>query len=165
MLSRDAKKIIDTLVTARPLMLRAYPPNACIICTRIAVEMCRQRRIPATALPVSVKVENEIAETTLGFSEDGVAFGNVNIHLVVVIDRSRLLDLTIDQINDPTYGVSVSPVVLDVDKNFLAGRSSITTVQNGVTLTYTAHPEDKQHLTKEDWNDVPERERVMRLLN
>jgi hypothetical protein len=141
----------------------AYGPNACIICTRIAVEVCRAHGVKAEPLAVALDFTTDQVEGRLGFEPDGVPVGNYNAHVVCIVERRQLIDLTLDQVQNAQLGVVLEPTVLTIPHGFMRGGTVETTI-NGVHVQYEAHPEERGYLHLEDWNDRPERERVQTLV-
>jgi hypothetical protein len=159
----STETIINALLETQPTMLAAYGPGRCIVCTRIAIEVCRARGVRAEPLAVAVDFTTHLVEGRLGFEPDGVPPGNWNAHLVCIIDRCRLVDLTLDTAASPPLGLHLEPVVLTVPSGFMRGGTVETTI-NGTRVRYEAHPEERGFLRLEDWNDRPERERVQPLV-
>lgn len=137
----------------------AFGPGRCIIATRIAVELAREAGMVATPLAVAVDLTSPGVSGRLGFEPpEMVPPGNWNGHLVCVLERRRLVDLTLDTANRP--GLDPRPVSLEIDDEFLAGGVAESR-QDEIEIRYEAHPDERGFLKLEDWNDKPERDRVL----
>jgi len=128
--------------------------DECILFTRMAVDVCRERGIRAKPLPVSVEMTATADPGTpvlLGFegqrppdAPDDYWDG----HLVPILDGRLLVDLSIDSIARPEIDLEPEPFVAEVRPEFLAGGSLDLPVSGG-QARYRAHPE------RRDYRDLP----------
>ena len=154
------REFADVLLANQHVLIEAYGSRRCVIATRIAVDLAREMDLRADPLAVSADVGHPaIGEGRLGFEPpEHVPPGSWNGHLVCVLDRELLLDLTLDSVR--THGFNVAPLAIDIDSDFLKGGTCMTTMR-GTSVTYKAHPEERGFLRLEDWSDLPERRRTM----
>ena len=154
----------STLISEHQVFVDAYGTGRCIVATRVAVELARENGIAASPLPVSVDVGSEGKPLwgRLGFEPpDQVPPGNWNGHLVCILEQTRLLDLTLDTVRGP--GGQLQPTTIEVPFAFRKG-GAVETSLNGIAVRYEAHPEELDYLRREDWTDVPERDRALTVL-
>jgi len=180
--SDSIKSVIDALGRAQPKMRRDYGPNACIICTRIAVESFRKRGIRAQPLAVTATIYNpswtrylsahdhagaehdlQAHRVVLGFSGNAPP-GTWDGHVVCIVEGRTLLDLTLDQVNEFGHGFDVTPAHLPIPRGLLRG-GSVCFTSRGCHVQYDAKPVERAYLTFEDWSDRTERAPVMRLVD
>lgn len=79
-------------------------------------------------------------------------------HLVLIVERRILWDLSVDQANRPQHGIVFDgPVVLPVSEPFLRGRDKLVkqwpTPAGTLALTYEARPSDKSFRASPNWTD------------
>jgi hypothetical protein len=133
--------------------------DQCILFTRIAVDVCRERGIRARALPVSVEITATADPETsilLGFKGQRPTDAPDDFwdgHLVAIIDGRLLLDLSIDSIARPELGVEPEPFVAEVLPEFISGGTVDLSIRGG-QARYSAQPERK------DYRDLPAWERA-----
>jgi hypothetical protein len=161
--AKQIERAVGALLEAKPTMLAAYGPRRCIVCTRVAVEACRAVGLKAS--PVAVEVDIVMPsgfEGHMGFEPAGAMNpGDWNGHLVAVIENRALLDLTLDSMTVPDADLYPEPLIAPIDARFAKGQRATIEIDGGIEVTYTPHPEDREFLTREDWSDRPERERVL----
>ena len=73
-------------------------------------------------------------------------------------ERRRLVDLTLDTATMP--GLDSRPASLKINAEFVAGGVAETS-QGEIQIRYEAHPDERGFLKLEDWNDKPERDRLL----
>lgn len=78
----------------------------------------------------------------------GVRFWN---HLVAIVAGRWLLDLSIDQGNQPDKGIELGPVVHAVCDGFLTGREPLVRNEGDVKLEYWAEPPDQRFRDTGAW--------------
>lgn len=151
------------LLEAKPAMLAVYGQRRCIVCTRVAIEACQAVELKASPVAVKVDVVTPSGfEGHMGFEPLGaVNPGDWNGHLVAVIENRVLLDLTLDSMRVPDADLYPGPVIAPVNAKFAKGQMATIKIDDGLEVTYTAPPENRECLTREDWGDRPERERVL----
>ena len=161
--AKQIERVLRALLEAKPAMQAAYGPRRCIICTRVAVEASRAAGLKASPLAVEVDIVMPSGfEAHMGFEPSGaVNPGDWNGHLVAIIENRVLLDLTLDSMTVPGADLYPAPLVAPVDAGFAGGQKETIEVDGGIQITYTPHPENREFLSREDWGDRPERERVL----
>jgi hypothetical protein len=161
--TKQIERVVGALLEAKPAMLEAYGPRRCIVCTHVAIEACRAVGLKAS--PVAVEVDLVMPsgfEGHMGFEPSGAMNpGDWNGHLVAVIENRALLDLTLDSMTVPDADLYPGPLIAPVDAKFAKGQVATIEVDGGIEITYTPHPENREFLTREDWGDRQERERVL----
>jgi hypothetical protein len=161
--AKQIEQVVDALLGAQPAMRAAYGLRRCIVCTRVAIEACRAVELKASPVAVGVDVVMPSGfEGHMGFEPSGaVNPGDWNGHLVAVIENRLLLDLTLDSITVPDADLYPGPLIAPVNAKFAKGQMATFEIDDGIEVTYTPHPENREYLTREDWSDRPERERVL----
>jgi hypothetical protein len=61
----------------------------------------------------------------------------------------------------PAAGLEPGPLVSPVPREFVKGEPVTIEVPDGIEVEYTPHLEGRDYLNREDWNDKPERDRVL----
>ena len=170
---RKVDEVVSALGFAQPEMKRCFGANACIVATRVAVEVLRACNIRAQPLPVHVEVFNAAAaahveagrshlvksdpaawSARLGFTGETQADGLLDAHVVAVVQDEMLVDLTLDQCTAPERGVLLSPgVFYGLPKGFTNGGRQSYPVNDGCVVVYEAHPEEKTFFSTPDWTD------------
>lgn len=149
--------ITRALLDVAPNMKQATGPAECILLTRVAVDVCRACRVLAKPLAVTVDLHSDSdpdATVRLGFPGDLDAEDVWDGHLVCVADRRLLLDLTIDSMTIPEWGLYPQPFCLPVDAPFLAGGQLAVPVTGGHAV-YTALPNRRDFRTEPKWEEWP----------
>jgi hypothetical protein len=165
---------------ARPMILELVYENSCILSTRIAIDVLDHFGIDAEPLVVRATVSNAVfARLCVEHGElpDGPLMdrweqehgawvlglgvpappGTVPLprgwpgHLVAVVQRRLLLDLSLDQVNRPERGIGLGPLILPCRPDFLAGRQPFATLPGGCLVLYDAFPDDRS------WHNSPDR--------
>ena len=93
------------------------------MCRRIGVEVCRARGVPAE--PLAVAADIDATGSLKGGSAstpDGVDSAT-GAHVVCVVERRRLVDLTPDQVIGAGLGMDLEPIALTVPAGFIRGGS------------------------------------------
>jgi hypothetical protein len=139
------KKILQH---ARPEILKHFRADSCIASTAVGVDVLTQLGIVAEPLPVRTlifntpfanrlsdknftnydQVENWTKED--GSYSVGIGFGVQQPnkwagHLVVLIEKQFVLDLSIDQANRPQYNIILEPFCVEIDEKFLSGSPKV----------------------------------------
>ncbi|MFA5058960.1 MAG: hypothetical protein WC485_12665, partial [Opitutaceae bacterium] len=104
---------------------------------------------------------------TLGFTHGEAELGSYEAdgswsgHLVVIAENA-LIDLTIGQLNDSRFDISFDPphVTIEADESFLAGRSPLIGIQDGMMVCYRAYPEETTFEASKAWTDPIFREEL-----
>lgn len=92
----------------------------------------------------------------VGVASSPPRLGGWNGHLVAIVSRRWLWDLSIDQASRPEKGLQLPPcVVAPVDEAFLRGkRTLVGEFENGV-ITYDARPGDRTYQASPNWDYDP----------
>ena len=161
--AKQIERVVGALLEAKPAMLEVYGPRRCVVCTRVAIEACRAVGLKASPCAVEVDIVMPSGfEAHMGFEPSGAMRpGDWNGHLVAVIENRALLDLTLDSMTVPDADLYPGPFTAPVDAKFAEGQVTTFEVGGGIEVTYTPHPENREFLTREDWGDRLERERVL----
>lgn len=153
-----ARVAAELLVAKRPAIASAAGNEVdhCILFTRIAVDVCRRRGIGTKALPVSVAItSNADPEAVILLGAEGQKPHDApddfwDGHLVAILDRRLLLDLSIDSIAQPELGVEPEPFVVEVPPDFASGGMVDLPVRGG-RAQYRAQPERKDYRNLPAW--------------
>jgi hypothetical protein len=135
----------------------------CILFTRIAVDVCRERGIRAKALPVFVAIAADAEpDTVILLGVEGQRPENApedfwDGHLVAILDRRLMLDLSIDSIARPELGVEPEPFVAEVLPEFVSG-GTVDLLVRGGKARYTAQPERKDYRDLPAWEQATQSE-------
>lgn len=105
-----------------------FKRDICVLSTRVVTHILNQHRIPNRVQPCQLLAFNEIAKAHIDAGENplsspeahtvGIGFGTdmetrpgYDGHLVSVVKRRWLLDLTLDQVSRPQKGIVAYPAV------------------------------------------------------
>jgi hypothetical protein len=170
------------LIRAR-MMEEGFKADTCVLATRIGMDALRQVRIKSAPRAVSVIAstsahdrlvrEGRFAEAALGAEgawSVGVGIRNPNNpkpakagkwdgHLVLIVEREWLVDLSADQFNRPHKGINVpGPIVARFKPGALTASGSLATrsPDGSTTVRYKADPENAAWKIAPDWN-TPEK--------
>jgi hypothetical protein len=146
--------------------------RTCIAHTRVAPIVARQAGYRAEPLACQLVVLNGKAfaratelgrELTADEYQDGDGMWSLGIgygqspgtkgydaHVVTIVERKYVLDLTLDQATRPQHDIHLRPGWFPMPDGFMAGDSAPGVV-NGSFVRYTAMPEDRKFLTVPDW--------------
>lgn len=144
-----------TLLTAEPTLKKVLGTSECIRHTRIAVDVCHHWGVRARALPVAVEINAPGAPMPLrlGFEGDPVedSRGAETIwdgHLVAMLDGRLMLDLTIDSMARPEFGLKPEPFVVRVPVKFDRFEVDV----DGGRAIYIATPDRTDYRTTPSWS-------------
>lgn len=133
---------------ARPEILKYFRNDSCIASTAVGVDVLNHLGIFAEPLPVRTLIfnapfANRISNEKLvnfdqvenwtkedGSYSVGIGLGSKQPnkwagHLVVLVEKKFLLDLSIDQANRSQYNINLEPFCIEVDKKFLTGSAKV----------------------------------------
>jgi hypothetical protein len=159
--------------------LRHFPRDSSIAATRVALDVLEAIKCP-DAYPLSVQatifnralirraLRDGFPESTEQFEEWhkeinawGVGIGYPAKeerdhrwpgHLVAIVQRRFLWDLSIDQAERPRYRMFFpDPVILGVDENFLRGHTPLIAPWGDLVMIYVAKPYDKTFRELQHW--------------
>ena len=178
----STEEIVFAIGFAQPAIRAQFGANACIVGTRVAVEVLRHYELRAEPMAVQVQVYNpayvesvergksldaiaddpECWSAQLGFTGQPQADGELDMHVVALVEGRMLLDLTLDQCSAPEHNVVLTPGVFnELSPDFASGGTMIYPV-NGCNVVYTAHPKEKGYLTAPYWTERVHREPFVR---
>lgn len=144
----------ETLLTAEPTLKKLLGTSECIRHTRLAVDVCHYWGVRARALPVAVEINAPGAPMPLrlGFEGDPVEEdGGEEIwdgHVVAMLDGHLMLDLTIDSMARPEFGLKPVPFVVPAP----AGFARLEVAVDGGQATYIATPDRIDYRTTPSWS-------------
>lgn len=151
------EEVTGALLSVAPNMKQATGPAECILLTRIAVDVCRACGVLARPLAVTVELHSDSdpdATVRLGFPGDIEAEDIWDGHLVCVVDRRLLLDLTIDSMTIPEWGLHPQPFSAPVDAMFIEGGQLVVPIEGGQAV-YAALPERRDFRGEPGWEPGP----------
>lgn len=168
------KAILDVLmVNVQSGQLAPLDRRESVRACRAAIDALATFGVRATALSVTLAVYNHAyvaamrggakAPTTTEEAEEWKAQGRYMTvlgapgdtvrqvdgrwygHLVLVLEGSWLVDITVDQVNDDRFGIHLEPTAIPVTKTFLEGKQPLWLKgsDGNAFLKYTARPDDK----------------------
>lgn len=158
------------LIEGLPPLLKSegYVANNCILSSRLAVDALQQAGVKAKALACRVIAFSPemVAHIDSGgnpMDEDApgwnVAIGypnqdageGYNGHVVVLVENQLVLDLSVEQMARPQYGLILKPGGFDVTPAFLSGEEPRVFMTGKSMLSYEAMPDRKDFMTAPDW--------------
>lgn len=164
---------------ARPRILDIYLPDSCIISCAVACEVLGQLGLEATPLPVQVSVYNgayreeqergssnplanpEAWSVGTGPAATAAESGKWEGGHMVVVSHGVLIDLSLDQFDDPEHGVDIGPNVFDLPSDWESMPALHYDVgPTGVSYFRQKEPVEFEHLP--DWHDRERREQIVR---
>jgi hypothetical protein len=166
--SREA--VIAALVAeTRPALDRnGWAKNSCLPATRIGIDILNSYGIEAHALSVTVVAMNPTAAAMKSSTDpipEGappptvveIAYQGANDpwsgHCVILADHD-IVDLTIDQIDKPSVGLTVAPMAFPAPEGFGEGKVAWLQRNDGCKIGYRNLPDDKAYATAADWADL-----------
>jgi hypothetical protein len=169
-------EIVWALGYVQPPIQAEFGANACIVATRVALEVLRHYRVRVQPLAVHVEVWNPAAVEAIDRGEDPAELGppcrvmqlgftdqpqpddTVDMHVVVAVEDRLLLDLTLDQCSAPEHGIELPPGIFHgLPPKFVRGGRVDFRVK-GCQVVYEAHPDEKGYLIAPDWTDRSRRQ-------
>lgn len=171
--------VVWALGFVQPAMRATFGANACIVATRVAVEVLRHSGVRVQPLAVHVDVFNppyvERAQAgdddplrdprcwsaRLGFTGEPQTGDRVDMHVVAIVEDRLVLDLTLDQCSTPEHDVDLPPgVFYGLPRGFVRG-GQVEYMVNGCAVVYEAHPDERGYLAAPDWTDRVRRQRFV----
>lgn len=169
------RNIIEKLmVVGRPEILKDFRPDSCIVSTAISIDVLTHFGILAEPLPIKMSMFNapyvkridsgsEFPNREMlirwgkedGSYSVGIGYGENQPnkwagHLVVLVENSWLIDLSIDQANRPAYNMVFSPIAVEVDQDFLSGKIPRIIKENDCVIRMETI-KDRGFLSSPDW--------------
>jgi hypothetical protein len=127
----------------------------CIWATRIAIEVARRHRVDAYALACGCRVTNADRSYQVDIGDPtAMRPGGWPGHLVAVLDRRWLVDLSLGQAARPALGIDVGPIAAAIDdpEPFLRGRSDLAGVVRDSLVVYRSRPTDRTYRVGRAWS-------------
>jgi hypothetical protein len=170
----DTDEIVKALGYVQRPIQATFGANACIVATRVAVEVFRHHGVRVQPLAVHVEIFNPPAVESVERGEDPTGRGcrvvqlgftgkpqsgdTVDMHVVAAVEDRLLLDMTLDQICYPEHGIELPPgIFYGLPPKFARG-GRIGFRVKGCEVVYVAHPEEKGYLAAPDWTDRARRQ-------
>jgi hypothetical protein len=162
-----------------------YRPDCCIAATAILIDVLDYFKLTAKPLSVIATVFNprmseRIAQEGMPTLEEAerdwfpkgcyslaVGAGDPQPgkwpgHLVSVLGRQVLIDLTLDQANRPQYGIVLPmPLIAPYHPDFLAGEAQVAGIVSGCRVIYEARSGDRSFERSNDWRSQKRRSAVV----
>lgn len=154
----------ELIIAARPAFVQAITEGEtdhCVLFTRLAVDLARQRGIPARALPVTVELTGDRAPETAfvlgaeGAVPEGAPPDTWDGHLVAIFDRRLMVDLSIDSATSTELGIAPAPFVIDVPPEFIQGAEPVTVDVNRGRAVYMPRPDRRDYRDTVAWQPTP----------
>jgi hypothetical protein len=152
--ARIAAELIVSQRTA--FALAADGVDHCILFTRIAVDVARQRGVRARALAVSVELRGDRDPSTPfllgveGHLPEDAPEDAWDGHLVAIFDGRLMVDLAIDSATNAELGIRPEPFVEAASPEFVVGGEIELPVEGGIAR-YRAHPERRDYRNLPAW--------------
>lgn len=171
----DLIKIIQSMARiARPKILNEFRADSCIASTAIGIEVLTRLGILAEPLPVRAMVFNKpfvarIEKTGIfpqgdeiktWTDEDGSYSLGIGVgtqqpgkwagHLVVLVEKAYLVDLSVDQASRPQYGMTFEPFAIKVENSFFSG-TPLVFGYNDCTFRYDVIASNLAYQASPDW--------------
>jgi len=171
---KTTEEVVRGLVKhARPEILKEFRADSCIATTAIGLDILTEFGVLAEPFPVRLLIFNEAfanriekgtpwpsnKELIQWSEEDGSYSVGIGVgtqqpgkwagHLVILIEKRYLLDLSIDQANRPKYNMNFDPVCVEVDEKFFKGAPRVIQ-SNGSVIRIEALRNDG-YSTSPDW--------------
>lgn len=162
---------------ARPAILEEFRADSCIASTRIGLDVLDHFGILAEPLPVSVTIFNpvmvekydegmtlpqskqEMEEWVRLYGAWAIGLGHGGDqgplkwpgHLVMLVEKELLVDLSIDQVNRPQRNIVLHPFATNTFPEFLSGEEGLCAKVNGCMLRYLVLKGNKGYTTSPNW--------------
>lgn len=153
--------------------------QSCIASTKVTLEVLRELGVLARPMICSVQAFNKPMADRLDrgevptaddawtwWEEDGSWSVGVQIqdppqpgalgaHLVAIVQRSLLVDASLDQMDRPQRGIRLGPSVFGMPdeqyRHFMDGGQVAVTDNEGTVIVYVASPMDRRFQESKDW--------------
>lgn len=168
---------------ARPEILKEFRIDSCIVSAAVAIDVLTHFGILAEPLAVRALVFNEPLANHIqndGFpteqqvqqwtKEDGSYSVGIGVgtqlpnkwagHLVVLVERQLLLDLSLDQATRPQYNMFLNPLCVEVDEQFLSGSPIVFKVEQCV-VRFDVLTGNKGYTSSPDWLFAERRKKIV----
>jgi hypothetical protein len=181
-----SQDIIELLVKhARPEILKEFREDSCIATTAIVLDILTHYGILAEPLavrtlifnkPFADRIENGANwpkgdEIHRWCEEDGSYSVGIGVgtqqpgkwagHLVVLVEKQFLLDLSIDQAARPKYNMVLEPICVEIDESFLTGKPRVIRHNQCVIRIELLRENSKGYITSPDWTFANRRRKIV----
>lgn len=162
---------------ARPLICEEFRADSCIASTRIGLDVLDYFGILAEPLAVCVTIFNPVMVERRNLGDQlpqnktemeewvkkygawavGVGYGGDQGpmkwpgHLVMLVEKTLMLDLSIDQANRPQHNIELHPFGTMVFPEFLSGQESLLAEVNGCMLRYLVQKDNRGYTASPNW--------------
>jgi hypothetical protein len=158
------------------ILQNGYRVDSCICSTRVAVDVLRRLGHQCEPQPASVVVYNKamtdlilklqrLPKGPAEFDQWTEEYGAYSVgaglrlptgigfvcHLVAIVNRQVLVDLSLDQLSRPEWGLQLDPFADEFPVEFLEGKPFITNL-DGMLMIYRKSHEENWKLSP-DWVD------------
>ncbi len=148
-----------TVEALRSAGLRAEPFQVSVMASNPAMTACLQANPSATHKEI-IGWERSHGAWSVGIGDDQLIVGpnaatppsGFNGHVVALVERRYVVDLTLGQISRPQFDMWFGPTCFEVDRDWLSGTRGVIEV-NGSLVKYTAHPHERSFLRTSAWSD------------
>jgi hypothetical protein len=179
----NTERLLDQLVEeVYPQLREKFGAGNCILASKAAIEFLRMNNVPAFPIVAETHVMNDtwmnalqLPDVNEEMMKQAVANGAHCVavvedqpdsprkgykgHLVVIVNREFIVDLSLDQANRPAKDIQADPFWLEMPRleltSFLRGRTAFTACQvhdgNNTWITYRLQPKRKDFETAPDW--------------
>lgn len=158
---------------ARSEILKEFRADSCIASTAVGIDVLSHFNIVAEPLAVRTLIFNEQFANRLSnlkswptkqqveaWSEEdgsysvGIGVGTQQAnkwagHLVVLVEKQFVLDLSIDQASRPQYNIVLNPFLVEINKDFFTGSPKVFNFNQCVIRIETLN--NKDYLLTPDW--------------
>jgi len=169
---------------ARSEILKEFRDDSCIASTAIGLDVLTHFGVLAEPLAVRTLIFNEAFasrieggaswpkgdEIKTWLEEDGSYSLGIGMgtplpghwagHLVLLVEKKILIDLSIDQANRPQYNMKFDPFSVEVDNQFLRGIPKVFK-HNGCVIRIDVLPNNMGYITSPDWIFVDRRKKTV----
>lgn len=187
----EFSKILDVVKThARAEILKSFRTDSCIATTRLICRLFRHYGIACEPLPVRAHIYNKSFQDNVrdnpwamspeafrdwcertGAWSVGLGVPNsgediVGHYIAYLPDKKLLIDASIDQASRPHKGIHIDEtLIFPAEPEFLEGKEpAVLTSDEGVSVMYTAHLENKSYKQSPDWLDKSRTQPALRAL-
>lgn len=178
------EEFLEPLLQLRQYILRNARTDSCILSTAVGCEFLTQRGILAEPLPVQVMIFNKkfvehaervgrlpIGNELESWSKEDSSYsvaiglggdplpGKWPGHLVILAEKSYLIDLSIDQANRPEYGMVFEPIFCKISNSFFSEPMLFSYAD--CIFRYDAKPNNLGFLSSPDWMIASRRQNIL----
>jgi hypothetical protein len=168
---------------ARSEILKEFRADSCIVSTAVGIDILNHFNVMAEPLAVRTSIFNEPFASRLsklqswpnkkqveewskeGSYSVGIGFGAQQVdkwagHLVVLVEKQFILDLSIDQASRPQYNMVLNPFLVEVNKEFFSGTPKVFNL-NQCVIRIDLLKDNKDYLLTPDWEFKNRRSKIV----